>query len=197
MSTPATKEGISESQASEILKMFRNHPVISEEATAKYDTELRQIGYCFGRAAFVHWELLRRGVKPTNIGKIFAIGKFNYQGALWDFHVATVVRNLDGDWLVIDGFQNRVMKPDVWTEQISKWSLNNALYGVRFYFTDPVKFRPLPGAYSEKNLNDVHYKNYFKDLIQWFNDRPATTESEKFIKAVTDLSRKKNVRGLG
>ena len=163
---------ITKTQANEILKMFHDHPVISDLASLKYDTPSRQIGYCFGRATFVHWELLRRGIRPSSIGKLFAIGGLIYEESGWSFHVATAVRNTEGGWLVIDALQSEVLTPENWIQEVSKWSQDGENSKVRLYFTDPVKFRPTAGRYSEQNLNEPYYNGYFKDLKTWFQEHP-------------------------
>lgn len=172
-------EAITPEQAGDVLKMFNTHPVISDEASLKYDTPMRQIGYCFGRAAFAHWELLRRGVAAASIGKIFAVGGMVFDSKGWSFHVATIVRSTDGGWLVIDSLQNKILTPQTWAKEVSKWALQNDSSELRFYFSDPLKLRPTTGAYTSENMNSPYYKGYFQDLIKWFRENPIL-KSESF-----------------
>ena len=192
MSSKNFVEAITPEQASEVLKMFKNHPVISDPASLKYDTPMRQIGYCFGRAAFAHWELLRRGVSPASIGKIFAIGGMFYERKGWSFHVATIVRSTEGGWLVIDSLQNQILTPQAWAKEVSKWAMNNDSSNLRYYFTDPLKFIPTAGAYTSKNLNSHYYKGYFQDLIKWFRENPIL-KSESFINGEESKAEKQNL----
>ncbi|MFN9069231.1 MAG: hypothetical protein ACK5V3_18555, partial [Bdellovibrionales bacterium] len=77
-----------------------NHPIVGMSALAKYDPT-NEIGFCFGRALFVHLELLRRGVSKDSIKKVFVVGdiveQLNGQEIRWQFHVATAVRDTQGE----------------------------------------------------------------------------------------------------
>ena len=167
--------GVSTEEADEIRAMFKTHPVVGDLATLRYDTPSRQIGYCFGRAAFAHWELLRRGVRPEDIAKIFAVGEMNYGSVGWKFHVATIVRNKEGGWIVIDALQTHVLPVVEWSHEIQKWSSGDSQPMLRFYVTDPIKLLPVPGGYSSKTLSAPYYKGFFRDLADWFGDLENTT----------------------
>jgi hypothetical protein len=173
---------INKAQAKVVLESIRKNPIVSDAGAKKYDVSGSAIGYCFGRAAFVHVELLRRSVDPKSIGKIFAIGPLTYQGAIWDFHVATVVRSTDGGWWAIDGMTDEVLKVEPWMKQVLRWSLDDENPILRFYFADASKFQPTPGTYSDEKLYDPLYRGYFKDLGQWFLNHPVKTE-ERFSKS--------------
>ena len=173
---------IDRAQAQAILEAIRKNPIVSDAGARKYDVRGSAIGYCFGRAAFVHVELLRRGVDPKSIGKIFAIGPLTYQDSIWDFHVATVVRSTNGGWWAIDGMTDDVLKVEPWMKQVLRWSLDDENPTLRFYFADASKFQPTPGTYSDKKLYDPLYRGYFKDLAQWFLNHPLKAE-ERFNKS--------------
>lgn len=163
---------VTEEQARQIFNLIKEHPVVGDKATLAYDTPSRQIGYCFGRAAFVHAELLRRGVRPSSIGKVFAVGGLLYQRSGWNFHVATIVRRRTGGWIVIDPLINDVSQIENWARMVLSWSEDPQNSRLRFYFSDPVKFQPVPGNYSEKSLMAPYYHGYFKDMIKWFDSHP-------------------------
>lgn len=94
---------LSQEQAQRVLLSLVNHPIVGNDALEKKYDVAREVGFCFGRATFVHMELLRRGVDPSSIAKIFAIGRLNHEAEAWDYHVTTIVRGNGGKWLVIDG----------------------------------------------------------------------------------------------
>lgn len=164
---------LSREQAEKVLATIKNHPVVGDAATLKYDTPMGQIGYCFGRATYVHWQLLRLGVAPDSIGKMFAVGPLIYKNTGWEFHTVTLVRNASGGWWVIDAFQEKVVTADDWMDRMRRWSYQPKHPHLRFYFSDPVKFRPVPGAYSSETLYDPMYRGYFRDLVRWFNARKS------------------------
>lgn len=179
---PQNVSGLTQKQAEQVLESISLHPVVNPQLFRKYDTWDQMIGYCFGRAAYVHWELLRRGVPASSIGKIFAIGGLRQQkkGSHWDYHVATVVRSTDGDWWVIDILVGKILKADAWTKEILNWSAQNPDPQLRFYFTDANKFLPTSGVYSTEKLLIPEYRGYFQDLFTWFRDHPAQP-SETFF----------------
>ncbi|MES3039127.1 MAG: hypothetical protein V4736_14565 [Bdellovibrionota bacterium] len=163
---------ITKDQAELLHKLIQIHPITSESGTAKYDTKFRMIGYCFGRATYVHQELLRRGVDPASIAKMFALGGLYYKGAFWDFHVATLVKSTDGGWWAIDGLGTEVRKLDDWAKETLKLSMDPKNPTTRFYLSDAAKFHPTPGPYSEEKLYSKYYNGYFKDLSIWFQNNP-------------------------
>jgi len=163
-------------QAQNILNSIPKHPIIGNPGEKKYDPN-HEIGYCFGRAAYVHLELLRQGVPAKSIGKIFVLGSLYREYRGWDFHLATIVKSSDGEWLVIDNLVEEVSLVPEWMKKISKWDRDSRNPSLRFYFTDPVKFLPLAGPYSKESLNNPIYNNYFIDLLKWFResaDKPST-----------------------
>lgn len=189
MTAPATKSiGTSnELEAASIHRMMPDHSVIGDTASRKYDDSSQSIGFCFGRAAFVHWELLRRGVKPENIRKLFVVGGLFRNGFRWDYHVATAVRNSAGGWLVIDSSQTEVLPVDEWFKEIFKFAIGEDFMFTRLYFTTAEKFLPLPGAYSDDVLQNSIYKGYFQDLKVWFanpNTNPNQASKSNIVKAV-------------
>jgi hypothetical protein len=160
--------------AGEILNSISEHPVVGDSALHRYDRDEFNVGFCFGRAAYAHIELLRKGVHPKRIGKVFAIGKFQFGKAAWDFHVTTVVRGPKNEWWAIDRATSTQIEPiEVWMSQVERLSTHATHPLVRFYFSDAVKFHPLYGAYGADNLYFPYFNNYFVDLARWFDDHPV------------------------
>jgi hypothetical protein len=169
--------GISREQAAQVLQLMQSHPVVGLRFAAKYDTWNQSIGYCFGRAAFTHWELLRRGVKPESIGKIFLIGDLKVDlntGSFWNYHMATVVRDQAQSWWVIDPLVGEVMNVEQWMQAMKVWTFNPKSPRVRFYFSDANKMLPIPGVYTTEKLFFPAYKGYFRDLFIWFRKHPVS-----------------------
>ncbi len=167
-------QGITQKQAEQVLASIHQHPVVGPKSSRKYDTWDQMIGYCFGRAAYIHWDLLRRGVTPEKIGKIFAVGGLRQKisnGFHWDYHMATIVRAVD-DWWVIDPLIGKIMKVDPWMTDVNQMAANSPSR-LRFYFTDAIKLHPIPGAYSLERLLIPEYRGYFQDLFDWFRDHPS------------------------
>lgn len=158
---------IGQQQAQRVLDLTLANPVAGEEALLWFDPTL-SIGFCFGRAAYAHLELLRRGVDPLSLGKLFAIGDLKAQGTHWDFHVTTVARAPDGQWWAVDPLQRRVMKAALWMREVEKLDRDPAQPQIRFYFTDAVKFQPHLGAYSSSELRQPLFRGYFEELARWF-----------------------------
>jgi hypothetical protein len=165
--------GVSEGEALALVNALRTHPIVSDTASKKYDTRFSSIGFCFGRAAYVHRELLRKGVDPSKIFKVFAIGPLVFQGKRWDFHVTTIVRNRAGGWWAIDGLSEKPSSLEDWQNQVHSYSYEKEFPYLRFYVTDAIKFRPLPGAYSAAALDEKIYQGFFRELENWFERNPA------------------------
>ena len=60
---------LSYEQIREVVDHAASHPVAGFHVINKYDP-YGNIGFCFGRALFVHLELLRRGVAKESIKKV-------------------------------------------------------------------------------------------------------------------------------
>lgn len=168
---PETTHGITKAVATSILGSMQTHPVVGETALSRYDPEL-EVGFCFGRAVYAHWELLRRRVPARDIRKAFAIGRLVSNSLIWDFHVATITRAQDTTWWAIDGLTSKVLPLEEWMKETQKLDRDPKDPTVRFYFTDANQFLPFDGAYSQKNLNKRLFKGYFKDLEASFGGRP-------------------------
>lgn len=138
-----------------------------------YQRAETNIGYCFGRATFVHLEALKQGYKKEQIKKIWAVGTMT-NFITWHFHVATVVRNGAKNWVVIDNFVGHPVSPTEWFEQMKKFNNDGTL---QLFVTDAEKFTPALGRYTRAQLgldlgkNIDWYKHYFKDLMKTWADK--------------------------
>lgn len=158
-------------KAIQIFNSIFTHPVVGEKASLKYEKYSQELGLCFGRAAYVHFELLKAGVSHKNIVKIFAMGGLYRENVGWDYHVATAVQSDLGIWLVIDSLNNEVTDVPNWVKKVSQWDGNKVNPRLRYYFTDANKFQPNEGFYSLERLNHPLYRGYFKDLLKWYSDK--------------------------
>ena len=152
----------------EILKNLSLHPVAGDHALSKYGENAIEIGFCFGRAAYVHLELLRKGIAAEKIAKIFAIGGLFNDGVGWDYHMATAYQDNLGFWWVVDSLLTEVYGPQQWIQKISNWDGDKVTPRLRYYFSDAYKFQPQEGYYSLARFNTPLYQGYFQDLIKWY-----------------------------
>ncbi len=113
--------GISLEEAQSLLKLTHDHHVVGIDALEKYDrnqeTGKRRHGFCFGRADFIYFELLKMGVPKSSIYKLFQVGAIYGDptfGRPWSNHIVTIVRANTGGWYAIDPFYNEVTTPAKW-----------------------------------------------------------------------------------
>lgn len=174
----ATFKGLEELPAAEHPKAFsevdsqsyiaalEENEVTSERY--KYEQPDTAIGYCFGRAMFVHLKALKDHYPKPQIKKIWAIGHMSAGGINWAFHVATIIRDGAGEWRVVDSYVGRPMPPKEWAEVFKK---QNSEGNLRYYITPAQKFTPSSGRYNRTQLGlDLArekdwYQHYFKDLM--------------------------------
>ncbi len=155
------------------------HPVVSSLLT-KYEDPSHEveIGYCFGRATYVHLLLLYLGLEKESVKKLWLVGPMNIENDTWEFHVATAVRSETGNWLVIDN-ETGLLTAEQWLEHFKKSSEDQKL---RLYVSDPEKFTAELTTYSRLELGldlsnaEDAYSGYFKDLMAWFSSSPDLTK---------------------
>ena len=120
-------QGITRIMAEELLLIANTDPVVGIEALKIYDidpaTGKHVHGFCFGRADFLYFELLKRGVPKNSIYKLFHAGAIygdpNF-GRPWSNHVVLIVEALEGGFYAIDPLYNKVMTPNEWYEANNK-----------------------------------------------------------------------------
>lgn len=150
-----------------ILSEIRKNPVANLEATTSYDPS-GQLGFCFGRALYVHYLLLREGVDRSDIAKVFVAGQLRVSHRLWKFHVAVFVRDPKAGYVVIDPLFEKPMALAEWRKLATAFDIKGTKSRARFYVTDPRKFLPSFGRYHTSEIESTHLKAYFTDLANTF-----------------------------
>ena len=177
------KSQISMKTAEMLLQQIRENPVV-KPGSSKYDQPGTSIGYCFGRATFVHMLLLKLGVQKKSIQKIFAVGPMKAGGITWQFHVATLTYVENIGWAVIDSNHIHPIPVKEWMEHYYSQALDGK---VRFYATDASKFTFELGQYTRTQLGigmskeRDWYKNYFKDMFDWLKTKRVTEDGVKTV----------------
>lgn len=167
-------DAVSYDFADDVLSSINRHPVVSDYNVDHYKNGA-EIGFCFGRATYVHLALLRAGVQRSSIKKIWAVGPMQTGALDWQFHVATIVKADRGHWFVIDTFVGSVVTPEQWFKQMQDVSKD---YTLRFYVSEPGKFSVSLGVYNRVQLgldltqDQDWYSHYFKDLMFWMSTEP-------------------------
>ncbi len=146
-----------------VLKSVRSNPVARLESSQSFDPS-GQLGFCFGRALLVHYELLKAGVKQEDLGKVFVAGQLRVGAQMWNFHVAVVALDSKKNYLVIDPLLEKPVSLSEWRAITSAYDIKGSLSRARFYVTDPRKFLPATGRYSLQLLTEKHLKKYFDEL---------------------------------
>lgn len=161
---------IDEGRLRKLLDITRDHVVVSSEFTHKYSPENIDIGYCFGRAMYVHLMLRKLGIQEKSIRKIWAVGPMrSLSGSvIWGFHVATAVYTPNG-WMTVDPL---TLKPEPLRHWFSRFEGQSTDGRVRFYATEAAKFGPTLGKYSRAQLGldlkreEDWYRHFFPDMLE-------------------------------
>jgi hypothetical protein len=148
--------------AADIIALVEAHDVASSTRVREYQ-DGEQIGFCFARAMLVHYLLLKVGIAPSDIKKIFALGEFFIGGQFWNFHVAIMVRSMQG-FIVVDPLYGEPAMLDDWQRNVAMVDVKQSLSRARFYVTDPRKFMPTTGAYTIELISPPELWPYFYDL---------------------------------
>lgn len=152
-----------------IMNVVKNHPVVGLNVQ-KYERGDSSLGFCFGRATYLHLLFLKLGLQKNSIEKIWALGHIldDKRSGYWQFHVATMVYTQFQGWVVLDINVGYPMTVADWMQYYQK---QNDDRKIRFYYTDPSKFGPSLGRYDRIQLGlDTPveldwYKHYFKDMM--------------------------------
>lgn len=142
----------------------QTHPVAGIDQVSTFPDGY-QVGFCFGRALLVHYELLKAKVEPRRILKIFAIGELMIKGIFWRFHVAVMVEDPNRGWFVVDPMQETVMDLSDWVASVEYLDIKSPLGRTRFYVTLPEKFLPSYGAYDPNMMELPEFNHYFQRLF--------------------------------
>ncbi len=175
-------------------QLLIDHLLIEDAEQKKikdYDPQ-GNLGFCFGRAVKIHLELLRYGVNKNSIKKIFVIGPMSVPGMIWQFHVATIVKDFDSNqWWALDMNLKEPVKVSEWMKFYERFStdkefrlfrkpLLDRTKSLRFYITEPQKIAPISWEYNIKpgGLFDPFYNDYFKDMFQFFKKNPQVADKK-------------------
>jgi len=167
-----TSPTLTREQALVLLRAVSHHPTNGRRHEVKYDPD-DCYGFCFGRAVMVHSEALRRGVDPSSIKKIWAVGSL--EKGKWHFHVATMVKSSrTGSWWVIDPVYGTVINAETWISRMQNSSDDNQMM---VFVTDPRRFSVYsPQHYTEIDLlgdgNSDYYRGYFSDYLNFTARQP-------------------------
>jgi hypothetical protein len=189
--TSGRVSGLDFTHSQQILNSLLTHPLYTHE---EHDFDLdRRLGLCFGRAMFLHLQLLRYGVNKDSIKKIFVIGPISPgSGIVWQFHVATLVKDSKtNDWWALDTNIGKPIKVNQWiakyqtmstdkTFRIFRSPLVDRTLSLRFYITEPQKLGPSSWEYNIKpgGLFDESYNLYFEEMFRDFKKNPIPKEKK-------------------
>lgn len=150
------------------LRAAMENDVVSLDKYSKYDKDNKGIGFCFGRAMFIHLYLAINGVHRANIKKAFIVGPMS-RGA-WAWHVTTIVQSRDKNgkeiWLAIDPVAGEVMDVRDW---YAHWQNSSDDGKLRLFIAESGKFGAGPSRYDERGISNSFYNNYFTDMMKWFD----------------------------
>jgi hypothetical protein len=139
---------------------------------SKYDPKNEGIGFCFGRAMFIHLELAQFRFDRDSVKKAFVVGPMSTgDGGSWGWHVTTIVKSWDARskkqiWYALDPVVGRRVTLEQWYNTMrSDFSTDKRL---KIYITDPGRFGIYPSKYDETHLANRFYNNYFRDMMKWF-----------------------------
>jgi len=176
-----------------LLKAVGNHKTIGLVAQKKYSQPGQEIGYCFGRATYLHLTALKMGLHKDAIRKLWSVGpmKTPDDKIIWQFHVATAVFTSDRGWTVVDTDFAFPVSLDLWRKSQEEMSVDKKL---RTFITDPSKMSVDLDRYSrlqmglDMNRNDDWYRGYFKDMMKSVS---TETLAEIGLRKLTKLTPKK------
>lgn len=149
----------------EIHMQATSHPVASIGQASRYEV-LSEVGYCFGRALWVHWAALQRGIPAADIIKVFLVGDLRLGHQFWRFHVATAVRSGPSSWSVIDPMFHTPLSLEEWMGETHGFGIKRQFSWARFYLSDARKFVATPGIYDSATFGQPVLASFFSDLLK-------------------------------
>lgn len=156
--------------AKELLSVAYNHSVVGWNARETYKRDGVEIGFCFGRAMFMHLMLLKMGVQKDSIKKIWAVGPMQTSnGITWGHHVSTIVYSREQGWVAVDTNHANPLPVKDW---MAHYKAQNTDGKLKFYITEPEKFGIETVKYTRVNLGlgmnreSDWYQHYFVDMLK-------------------------------
>lgn len=154
-----------------VIDLVQRNEVTGYEFRERYRRPNVEIGFCFGRATFVHLALLKMGLHRDSIVKLWAVGTMQTPNVTWDFHVATAAYVKDRGWMVLDSNYSEPMSVQAWFGLMRDQN-RDADQKLRLYVSEPNKFGVDSGKYSrvqmglDLNRETDWYQHYFVDMMQ-------------------------------
>lgn len=169
-----TGSEISYANLQRALEVLKSNEVVGSAAKTKYAREDREIGYCFGRALFLHLLLRKMGLQENSIQKLWIVGpqKSEIENVTWGFHVATAAYVKGYGWMAIDTNTFRIQPIEHWYRAFSQQSTDGK---PRFYVTPATRFSVSIPRYSRVQLGldlpvaEDFYRHYFVDTMKWMS----------------------------
>lgn len=167
-----------------VLTIAAQNPIVGTFAEKTYDLN-GGVGFCFGRAMFIHMELVMRGLDRDSVKKAVIVGKM--MGGKWGWHVTTIVQSKDifgkRIWLALDP----AMPGGVTlTEWYQSWKVHSNDNMLRLYITQSGRIGPTPSFYSHDAFENPFYNGYFTDMMEWF-DSEARAGVERYLTPLTEI----------
>lgn len=172
--------------AKNVLTVADGNPVVGLHQYDKYDPNNEGIGFCFGRAMFIHTELAMRGFDRSSIQKAFVVGSMETpDGGSWGWHVTTIAQSRDENgneiWYAIDPIVGSVIEVQEWYEQMrDEFSTDKKL---KLYITLATRMGP-NSSYDEQDIRDTFYNDYFTDMMNWFEKQSKAGKYPKKFRVV-------------
>ncbi len=187
---------ISMQEVSRLLDVVRNHPVVAPQNRKKYEPENVEIGYCFGRAAYLHLMMLKMGLSRSSVVKIWAVGEQSNPGSEknWGHHVATAVYVRGWGWMTIDTNSFKIQTIRHWVGGNVRYSVDQKL---RIYVSPASRFALQIPKYDRLQMgldlsreNDW-YRGYFTDLLKSIREDSLAGLGLKEIEIVESVPKQK------
>lgn len=174
----------SDKQIQELYQRISTNKVADYSKVRKYDPD-SSIGFCFGRALNVYIEALRMGLAKESVRKVWAVGKMKYDKIFWRYHVATIVKRSDGQWMAIDPEYYKPITVQQWHKEVKAMDVDGKLMlytskGNRFGPDSPEPARPgeLDPTSCDPRARDL-YRGYFKDLMKLSREEAAEVMKQR------------------
>ena len=153
----------------EVRRKVATSGVFSDQVRAERDP-YGSFGFCFGFALGVHYGLLKAGVPPGHIARLYLIGDLEVVGKIWRFHTVVLVRDFEHGYIAVDPLLETWTPYRKWISEALLVDIKREFSHARVYFTDPRKVLPASGVYSEEVFYEPQYKGFFPSLISSMED---------------------------